>query len=150
MSKVEYIDDVNKWRAGFEFFCPIKVRFGETDMFGHLNNANAFVYFEEARVEFFKHIGLGKEWIHHERIGNVVANIQCDYLRQVYFDEKLRVYVKVHRIGRSSFVLHYMVLNEENEISLTGKNTVVQMDKGTGESLPLSGEIISVLAAFQK
>src|SRR5699024_6869382 len=92
MSKVEYINNMNNWRSGFEFFCNIKVRFGETDMFGHLNNANAFVYFEEARVEFFKHIGLGKEWIHHEKIGNVVANIQCDYIRQVYFDEKLKVY----------------------------------------------------------
>jgi acyl-CoA thioester hydrolase len=149
MSKVEYIDDVNTWRAGFEFFCPIKVRFGETDMFGHLNNANAFVYFEEARVEFFKHIGLGEEWLYNEKVSNVVANIQCDYLRQVYFDEKLRVYVKIHRIGGASFDLHYMVLNEDNEISLTGKNTVVQMDRETGRSLPLSDEIKSVLAEYQ-
>lgn len=150
MSKVDYIDHIDNWRAGFEFFCNIKVRFGETDMFGHLNNANAFVYFEEARVEFFKHIGLGKEWIYHEKIGNVVANIQCDYIRQVYFDEKLKVYVKVHRIGRSSFDLHYMVLNEEKDISLTGKNTVVQMNKETGESVPLSDEIKSVLTTFQR
>lgn len=60
------------------------------------------------------------------------------------------MYVKVHRIGRASFDLNYMVLNEENEISLTGKNTVVQMDRETGRSLPLSDEIKSVLATFQK
>ena len=32
----------------------------------------------------------------------VVADIQCDYIKQVFFDEKLTIYVKIASIGKSS------------------------------------------------
>jgi acyl-CoA thioester hydrolase len=59
-------------------------------MFGHVNNTTAFTYFEEARNEFFKSIGLMQFWISNEnKLIPVVADLQCDYLSQTYFDEQL-------------------------------------------------------------
>jgi acyl-CoA thioester hydrolase len=142
MKNITYIENVNKWMDSFHFYCPIKVRFGETDAFGHLNNANAFVYFEEARIEFLKELGFIQVWINENNdTRSVVANIQCDYIKQVYFDEKLKVYVKINDVGNSSFELHYMVRNEKNEVCLTGRNTIVQISKKTGRAISLSAEM---------
>ena len=55
--KVSYIDDIKEWEQRFSFFHPVRVRFSETGMFGHLNNMVPFVYFEEARIAFFEHLG---------------------------------------------------------------------------------------------
>ena len=47
----------------FEFSVPVSVRFSETDMYGHLNNTVTFAYFEYARIEYLKHIGLMNDWL---------------------------------------------------------------------------------------
>lgn len=43
MKSVNYIDNMDQWRSEFSFFTPIKVRFSETDMYGHVNNVSAFI-----------------------------------------------------------------------------------------------------------
>ncbi|MCP8967370.1 acyl-CoA thioesterase [Ectobacillus ponti] len=136
MRQIAYIENAAEWENGFRFYMTTKVRFSETDMFGHLNNKVPFTYFEEARIEFFKELGLMQKWTEKAcEAMIVVANLQCDYLRQVYFDEKLRVYVKVQSVGNSSVDMHYMIKNEQNQVCITGRSTMVQASKKTGKGI---------------
>ncbi|TQR19879.1 acyl-CoA thioesterase [Psychrobacillus vulpis] len=132
--RANYIEDLSSWEKGFTFYSEVNIRFSETDMYGHLNNTVTFAYFEYARIEYFKHIKLMNDWLNPkgEKIP-VVADLQCDYLKQVFFDEKLRIYVKSNSIGSSSVDLHYMAKNENEEIVFTGRGTIVQIDKKTGK-----------------
>ena len=135
--KAQYIEDPKKWEESFEFFVEVKVRFSETDMYGHLNNTVTFTYFEYARIEFLKYLGFVRDWsVGEVQKISVVADLQCDYLKQVFFDETLRIYVKAARIGTSSIDLHYLAKNEQNEPCFTGRGTIVQIDKNTGKSIP--------------
>lgn len=137
MKHISYIGDFAAWEKEFVFYMPTKVRFSEMDMFGHLNNKVPFTYFEEARIEFFKKLGFMQEWTKKNvEAMIVVANLQCDYLRQVFFDEHLKVYVKVESVGNSSADMHYMVKNEKEEICLIGRSTMVQVSKKTGKGVP--------------
>ena len=61
--KAAYINDLSTWASEFKFSVPVSVRFSETDMYGHLNNTVPFIYFEYARIEFLKHIGLMNDWL---------------------------------------------------------------------------------------
>lgn len=137
MSRISYIKDLVDWQKDFEFFYPVKVRFSETDMFGHLNNTVPFTYFEEARIEFFKSKGFMADWVNEtgEAI-IVVADLQCDFLKQVFFDERLRIYVKANSVGTSSVDIHYLGRNEKGDICIIGRGTIVQISKKTGKSLP--------------
>ncbi|MFC0557858.1 acyl-CoA thioesterase [Halalkalibacter alkalisediminis] len=131
-----YIESVEEWLAEFQFSVPVKVRFSETDAFGHLNNTKAFVYFEEARIEFFKHLGLMQKWTSREHETMVVvADLHGDFIQQIKFDERLTISVKVHQIGRSSIDLHYVAHNEKSEVCLLGRGTIVQISKETGRSV---------------
>ncbi|WP_102691139.1 acyl-CoA thioesterase [Rummeliibacillus pycnus] len=134
-----YINNFEEWKKEFSFYVPVQVRFSETDMYGHLNNTVPFVYFEHARIEFFNHLGLMQKWLESETDNiPVVADIQCDYVKQVFFEEKLKVYVKIATIGNSSIDLHYLGVNEQDEVCFTGRGTVVQMNPKTGKSVPLN------------
>jgi acyl-CoA thioester hydrolase len=146
LKHISYIDDLNEWKASFSFFHPIKVRFSETDAFGHLNNTVPFVYFEEARIEFLRHIGLMDRWLSEtsEAIP-VVADLQCHFLQQVYFAERLQIGVKVHEIGNSSVDLHYIGQKEDGTIAFTGRGIMVQISKQTGKGIPWSDEMRSIL-----
>ncbi|WP_379965716.1 acyl-CoA thioesterase [Ectobacillus sp. sgz5001026] len=141
MKNISYIDDLTAWEKEFSFFIPRKVRFSDTDMFGHLNNKKTFTYFEDACLELFKQFGFTEEWMKKdaEKI-IVVASMQCDYVHQVFYDEDLKVYIKIHKVGTSSIELHFMIKNEPGDITAVGRSTMVQVNKITGRGFPWSEE----------
>lgn len=150
MSKIAYIDHFDSWEREFSFYYAVKVRFSETDLFGHMNNTIPFTYFEQARIEFFKHAGFMHNWMGEDSEAiPVVADLQCDFLKQVLFDEELRIYVKVKSIGRTSIDIHYLAKNANNEKRFVGRGTIVQMCKRTSKGKPWSNEMKERLIACQ-
>ncbi|MEH7442383.1 thioesterase family protein [Bacillus sp. JJ1122] len=151
MKKTNYIDDIVSWEEEFEYYHDVKVRFSETDMFGHLNNTVPFTFFEMARIDFFKSQGFMQDWVKPENETiPVVADLQCDYLSQIYFDEDLKIYVKANSIGNSSVDLHYMGKKADGSICLAGRGTIVQISKRTGKGVPWSEEMRHLLAKSKK
>ncbi|ALS79018.1 acyl-CoA thioesterase [Planococcus sp. ANT_H30] len=145
-----YIGNLEEWKQEFIFSAPVQVRFSETDMFGHVNNTVPIAYFEFARIEFMKEMGLMQRWL---KTGNelfpVVADMQVDFVQQVFFDEKLKVYVKIARIGTSSVDVHYWTVNEKEETCFTGRGAIVQISKHTGKGHPWSDQEIEMLQSKQ-
>lgn len=148
--KASYIEDFNTWVDEFSFFTEIRVRFSETDMYGHMNNTVSFTYFEQARIDYFRHLGLLMPAATDDKVRGIpiVADLQCDYRKQVYFDDVLRIYTKVANVGNSSMDIHYLAKNQNDEICFTGRGTIVQMDPQTGKSVPLLDEEKARLAAL--
>ncbi|HEY4601138.1 MAG TPA: thioesterase family protein [Cerasibacillus sp.] len=140
MKKISYIKEINHWREDFRFYIPINIRFSETDMFGHVNNVSAFIYFEEARIEYLKSINLFKN-LSSPKAVPVVSDLQCDYHHPIYFQNELKLYVKTAEVGQTSFDLHYLGVNEKGEICLTGRGRMVYVDTVTGKAVKLSDEM---------
>ena len=139
MTNNSYISDVDMWRKDFSFYIDIKIRFSETDMFGHMNNVSPFVYFEQARIELMKQINLFN-FKENLDVVPIVADLQCDYQAQVYFDEEIKLYTKAASVGNSSVDIHYMALKEDGTICFTGRGTLVKIDAKKGKSLPFTKE----------
>ncbi|MFM9532923.1 thioesterase family protein [Lysinibacillus sp. IITD104] len=140
--KANYIDNFQEWEKGFSFFSEVRVRFSETDMYGHMNNTISFTYFEQARIDYFRHLGILMPSVGEEDVKSIpiVADLQCDYVKQVFFDDVLRIYTKIAQVGNSSMDIHYLAKNQKDEICFTGRGTIVQMDPRTGKSVPISEE----------
>ncbi|TXL62540.1 acyl-CoA thioesterase [Cerasibacillus terrae] len=139
MKQISYIKDIEEWRKGFSFYIPIKIRFSETDMFGHVNNVSPFIYFEEARIDYLKSHGLFGDL--NEEGMPIVSDLQCDYHRQIFLNNELKLYVKTNTVGNTSFDLHYMAINEKDEICLTGRGRMVNVNVKTGKPLELSQQM---------
>ncbi|SEQ82958.1 acyl-CoA thioesterase [Piscibacillus halophilus] len=135
-----YIQDLTEWRSSFKFSTSVEIRFSETDMFGHMNNVSPFIYFEEARIKFFDKIDLFGNLAEAQAKVPVVGDLQCDYIKQVFFGDTLSIYVKVAEIGNSSIDIHYMGINQNNDLCLTARGKVIQINPKTGKPVPINDQ----------
>lgn len=142
MSKIAYINNLEEWQSDFKFSVSIKIRFSETDMFGHVNNVSPFIYFEQGRIEFLKSIGLFSNLANGQNDTiPIVADLQCDYHKQMYFNDEIDLYIKVNDVGTSSFDLHYMALDKDEDVCLTGRGRLVSINPASGKPVALSEEM---------
>ncbi|WP_409289665.1 acyl-CoA thioesterase [Peribacillus sp. SCS-37] len=141
MPRITYIDNLEEWSRSFHFSHDVSIRFSETDMFGHLNNTVPFTYFEEARIEYLKAAGFMNKWLDPDfGLIPVVADLQCDFLTQAYFGEKLSIQVKTHSVGKASVDIHYRGAREDGTTVFTGRGAVVQISRQTGKPFPWTEE----------
>lgn len=110
----------------------IKVRFSETDALGHISHISYFVYLEEARTNFFEEIGFSttiEDW------EIILTTAKCDFVRQGYFNQRLKVISEVSRIGNSSFMVVHQILDEETgELIAKGEGGAVYFNFKTQKS----------------
>jgi acyl-CoA thioester hydrolase len=108
----------------------IQVRFNDTDMLGHLNNTAYALYAEQARVEFFRSLGMG-------RITLILAHISLDFRKQVTFGDKVYVETKVAKLGNSSVTLLQNIF-ANSEAAAEVKSVVVLFDYETQQPTAIS------------
>lgn len=123
----------------------VSIRFCETDLLGHVNNNNYFVYMEESRIKFFENLGLVRdEW------NFILASTKCDFIKQVYFNQTLIIKSSVVKIGNSSFHLEQdMVEKESGELVAKGMSVIVQFDFENQKSKPFNDNMKQMLEAHQ-
>lgn len=119
---------------------PIVVRPTEVDTFGHVNNAKYLEYFEWARFDWFKAIGLTVE---HFRSGLaiVVANVNVNFRREASVDERLVVRTRLASRGRSSLKFAQELVNERGEVITDAETTGVMFDTQTRRSTPIPDDL---------
>jgi acyl-CoA thioester hydrolase len=114
----------------------VKTRFGETDALGHLNNTSYFIYFEEARIQFFDEIGANtspNQWQF------ILASTKCDFVSQGYFKQLLSIKTTVSRVGTKSFTLYHEVIDKDTgELIARGEAIIVyfNFEKQRSEKIP--------------
>lgn len=107
---------------------PIDVRFGDTDMFGHVNNAAFATYIETARLAFFRdRLGGTRDSPGGEVGGIILARMAIDFRRQLLFPSDAEVTTQVERVGRTSIVLQQSVLSN-GEVVAEAATVIVAFD----------------------
>jgi acyl-CoA thioester hydrolase len=124
----------------------ITVRFGETDVLGHVNNASYFIYLEEARIRFFQELGYPmdtKEWQF------ILASIKCDFLDQAYFSQELKITTIVSHIGSKSFTLSHEIRDAKQDTLIAkGIAVTVYFDFNQQKSETIPSELRNKLEGF--
>ncbi|PTX64544.1 acyl-CoA thioester hydrolase [Melghirimyces profundicolus] len=125
----------------------IKVRFCETDALGHVNNTSYFIYLEQARVEFFENLGSSMAM---SRWPFILGHIQCDFLQQAYFNQKLTIRTGVAGIGNKSFRLRQDILDAINGVPVgRSESVMVYFDFREQQSVPIPGEWVKKLEEYR-
>lgn len=101
-----------------------RVRYGDTDKMGISYYANYLVWFEAARTEYFRALGL--PYTECEKQGYflpvVEANIQ--YRKPSTYDDLLKIRTSVSEFGRSKMRFEYQVFDEKKIHVLASGYTV--------------------------
>jgi acyl-CoA thioester hydrolase len=89
------------------FTWPVRVYWEDTDAGGVVFYANYLKFFERARTEWLRHLGIEQQALRDETSGMfVVAHTEVSYLLSARLDDLLTVSTHVRDLGRSRIVLH--------------------------------------------
>ena len=89
--------------ASPSFNWPVRVYFEDTDAGGVVYYANYLKFFERARTEWLRAMGVSQQvLIDRQRVMFVVAGVAVDYLAPARLDDELNMVVTIERLGRAS------------------------------------------------
>ncbi|PSR21806.1 MAG: acyl-CoA thioesterase [Sulfobacillus acidophilus] len=110
----------------------ITVRFGETDMAGHVNNAVYLSYLEEARLNFLQDI------LQISEFPLILASAHLDFIRQVFFPDRVTIETGICRIGQSSIdMVHQLYSDSQHVLALNSLVTLVFFDYAAQKPAPV-------------
>ncbi|MCT4328356.1 acyl-CoA thioesterase [Elizabethkingia anophelis] len=108
--------------------CRLRVRYAETDPMKYVYYGNYATYFEVARVELFRGIGMSYDEIEKRGIWLPVSEYNIKYLKPALYDQELRIEVKVKERPGVRIIFDYEIYNEEDEKLTEASTTLFFLD----------------------
>lgn len=114
---------------------PLRTRFSDVDVYGHVNNVKYFEFFQEARISTMQRIGESiTDDVSH--VPMVLAQMNVDYRTPILFrPEPYDVYSWVSHVGNSSFVIESEILDGARILS-RARVVMVTFDPVTQKAAP--------------
>ncbi|MGC4128076.1 MAG: thioesterase family protein [Bergeyella sp.] len=91
----------------------IRVRYGETDPMKYVYYGNYAQYFEVARVELFRTLGLSYEEIEKRGLWLPVSEYKIKYLKPALYDQNLTIHTYIKKIPGVKIEFDYEIYNED-------------------------------------
>ena len=112
----------------------IQMRYSDTDMMGHINNAAYAQFLEIARMEFLAALlPTGTE-----RLTLVLARLELNYRREVLLGQVVEVLTLPSRVGNSSWAYAFQIV-ADGVVSSDGGSVQVHLDPLTRRPSALPG-----------
>ena len=131
----------------FNFWHEVDVRFKDIDVGGHAHHSLALVYFEEARAGYWNRI-VGSSAL--EEVPFILAEARVRYHQRVLYPLRMRVGVRVPKVGKKHFVMEYLALGEDGGELVSGETTMVMFDYETMETQRISPEVREAMEAQER
>ncbi len=84
-------------------------RYYETDQMGIIHHSNHIRWMEEARLDILEKIGCGYKAMEEAGIISPILAISCEYKDRVYFDDMVRIEVKVKEYNGYKVTISYVM-----------------------------------------
>ncbi len=127
----------------FRFATTLRVRWGDCDAFGHVNNASYLTFFEEVRIDYWKAVAPDVPFT-----GMAIVHSSVDFKGQAYPGDILTIRVAVTELRRTSFWAAYEVLRGDQVVA-TGRSAQVFFDYGTQRPAPIPEAFRERVASYE-
>ncbi|MFM2206071.1 MAG: hypothetical protein RL213_46 [Bacteroidota bacterium] len=123
----------------------IRVRYAETDRMGYVYYGNYATYFEVARVEALRELGISYRSLEDAGILLPVLDYSVRYRRPAYYDDELEIRTVITELPKTRIFFTYEVVNAEGVTITTAETTLVFIDKASGKPHPAPKEILEAM-----
>ena len=132
----------------FSIETKIRTRYAEVDRMGYVYYGNYATYFEVARVEAMRKLGLS--YLHMEDSGILmpVVKYEVDYKKAAYYDEELTITCMIKELPRSRINFYYETRNEKGELLNTALTQLVFVSTENGRPMRAPDVIVEPLKDF--
>lgn len=126
----------------------LRVRYGETDQMGIVNNAVYSAYFEVGRTEMFRHLGLPYSEIEKKGIMLPLSELHVKYLRSARYDDELSIETYVDEFPTSRIRFKYNIYNQTGELLVKGETVLAFLDAQTRRPTRIPSFLADKIAPF--
>jgi acyl-CoA thioester hydrolase len=123
----------------------IRVRYAETDRMGYVYYGNYATYFEVARVEALRQLGISYRSLEDAGILLPVLDYSVRYRRPAYYDDELEIRTVITELPKTRIFFSYEVVNTEGVTITTAETTLVFIDKATGKPRSAPDQVLEAM-----
>ncbi|MCP4327972.1 MAG: acyl-CoA thioesterase [Alphaproteobacteria bacterium] len=137
-------------RALARFRFPVRVRFADTDLNGHVFFANYLVYMDESFMAYLHEID--HRWDRLEEMGlrMYYVDVGCQLLAQARFEDELDAHCEIARIGNSSLRAEATIVRpSDGELMATGHIAAVIIDSEADRPARVPDSFREAVARYQ-
>ncbi len=109
----------------------VRVNYFDTDQMGVVWHGNYIKYFEMAREELFRTLGLPYSEVEKAGIMMPIVDVSVEYKYPAHYDEILSIETRVPEPPRSRIRVEYVITNAQGETVVTGSTTLAFIDAAT-------------------
>lgn len=135
---------------------PVKIRWSDLDLLGHVNNVRMLELVQEGRVQLLQGMSIFESRSDADHggaasiggISQVVARIEIDYKRPVFLTSEPVIEQTITEIRNRSYTLTFVIRDERGNVCAQGVTVLVLIDAATGASVPIPPEFRQGLERF--
>jgi acyl-CoA thioester hydrolase len=128
----------------------VRVRYAETDQMGYVYYGYYAMYYEVARVESLRQLGITYKEIEEMGVIMPVLENRSRYLAPGRYDELLRIVTTIKEKPGVRIRFEYQVFNEENKLINEGETLLAFVDKKSNRPCRPPREMQAVLEPYFK
>ncbi|HBJ9566330.1 TPA: acyl-CoA thioesterase [Staphylococcus pseudintermedius] len=115
----------------------IEARYQETDQMGVIYHGNYATWFEVARTDYIRKLGLDYAEMEQAGVVSPVTELNIQYKKSVTYPEKVTIKTWVSRFSRLRSRYQYEIYNAKGELVTTGYTDNVIITKDAGKPVRL-------------
>jgi acyl-CoA thioester hydrolase len=134
----------------FKFCASTRVGFSDTDAQGIVYYGRYLPYMDLARVEYHRMLGLLGLDIGEPGVEFVMRACAIEYHAPAVFDDEIRVFVRVKRIGTTSATYEFAAYRaRDDRLLVTANQTIVLVDLEERKPVPIPDEFREAIRAYE-
>ena len=134
----------------FKFSAPTRVAFSDTDAQGIVYYGRYLPYFDLARVEYHRNLGLLGMDIGEAGEEFVMRACTIEYFAPAVFDDLIEVQVRLARIGRTSATWEFAAYRAKDDVLVvTATQTLVLVDLDERKAVPIPSAYKEAIREFE-
>ena len=126
----------------------IRVRYAETDQMGFCYYGNYAQYFEVARVEMLRNLGVSYKMLEDQGILLPVTDFSIKYIKPAYYDQNLTIKTFMRILPNVRIAFDYETFNESGELLNEARTELVFLKKETMRPSRAPDELILKLKPY--
>ncbi|MBI4914701.1 MAG: acyl-CoA thioesterase [Acidobacteria bacterium] len=119
----------------------LRVRYAETDQMGVVHHAVYPVWFEAARSELARAVGLPYSDWERRGVWLMLSDLHCRYRRPARYDEDITVWVRVAEVASRRVTFAYRVTGPDGQVLAEGETRHLTVSSVTARPTVLPDEL---------
>jgi len=128
----------------------IWVAYSDTDQMGFVHHSNYAKYYESARWNAFRSMGLPYQLIEKSGILMPVVNMQMQFIKPAYYDDELLIQTIVSKCPTAVMRFDYKMYNQHNELINKALVETAFVNKTTGKPCRPPQKLIEMMEKFSE